>query len=47
MALRNIYVEGDPILRKKCRPVDKFDDKLATTGCASGGDMQAAVCHPH
>lgn len=30
MALRNIYVEGDPILRKKCRPVDKFDDKLAT-----------------
>lgn len=30
MALRNIYVEGDPILRKVCRPVEKFDEKLAT-----------------
>ncbi|MDE6594008.1 MAG: peptide deformylase [Oscillospiraceae bacterium] len=29
MALRNIFVEGDPILRKKCRPVEKFDGKLA------------------
>ncbi|MCM1577698.1 MAG: peptide deformylase [Ruminococcus sp.] len=29
MALRNIYVEGDPILRKKCRPVEKFDEKLS------------------
>ncbi len=28
MALRNIVIEGDPILRKKCRPVEKFDDKL-------------------
>ena len=28
MALRNIYVEGDPILRKVCRPVEKFDEKL-------------------
>ena len=30
MALRNIYIDGDPILRKKCRPVEKFDDKLHT-----------------
>ena len=30
MALREIVVEGDPILRKKSRPVEKFDDKLRT-----------------
>ena len=30
MALRNIYIDGDPILRKKCRPVEKFDEKLHT-----------------
>ncbi len=28
MALRNIVKEGDPILNKKCRPVEKFDKKL-------------------
>ena len=28
MALRNILNESDPILRKKCRPVEKFDDRL-------------------
>lgn len=28
MALRNIVKEGDPILLKKCRPVEKFDKKL-------------------
>lgn len=28
MALRNIVKEGDPILTKKCRPVEKFDKKL-------------------
>jgi peptide deformylase len=28
MALRNIVVEGDPILRKVCRPVDKVDDRI-------------------
>ena len=28
MALRNIVKEGDPILSKKCRPVEKFDKKL-------------------
>ena len=31
MALRNIVVEGDPILNKHCRPVEKFDKKLAQT----------------
>ncbi len=30
MALRNIYLDTDPILRKKCREVTKFDEKLAT-----------------
>lgn len=29
MAIRNIVMNGDPILRKKCRQVDKFDDRLA------------------
>lgn len=28
MALRNIVIEGDEILTKKCRPVEKFDQKL-------------------
>lgn len=28
MALRNIVKEGDPILTKVCRPVEKFDEKL-------------------
>lgn len=30
MALREIVVDGDPILRKVSRPVEKFDSKLAT-----------------
>lgn len=30
MALRNIVKLGDPILNKKSRVVDKFDDRLAT-----------------
>ena len=29
MAIRNIVKEGDPVLAKKCRPVEKFDSKLA------------------
>ena len=29
MALRNIVIEGNELLTKKCRPVEKFDDKLA------------------
>ena len=29
MALRNIVKKGDPILNKVCRPVEKFDDRLA------------------
>ncbi len=28
MALRNIRVDDDPILRKNSRPVEKFDDRL-------------------
>ena len=28
MALRKIVEIGDPILNKKCRPIEKFDDKL-------------------
>ncbi len=30
MALREIVIDGDPILRKISRPVEKFDSKLAT-----------------
>ena len=29
MAIRNIVKEGDTVLLKKCRPVEKFDEKLA------------------
>lgn len=29
MAIRNIFKEGDPILRAKCREVESFDEKLA------------------
>ena len=29
MAIRNIVKDSDPILKKKCRPVEKFDKKLA------------------
>lgn len=29
MAIRNIVKEGDPVLQKTCRPVEKFDEKLA------------------
>lgn len=29
MALRKVVTKEDPILRKKSRPVEKFDDKLA------------------
>ena len=29
MALRKIVVEGDPVLKKKRRPVEKFDARLA------------------
>lgn len=29
MALRQIVKDGDPILKKKCRPVEVFDDRLA------------------
>lgn len=30
MALRNIVKEGDAVLSKKCRPVEKIDDKIIT-----------------
>lgn len=29
MALRNIVKDGDPVLNKVCRKVEKFDDRLA------------------
>ncbi len=29
MAIRNVVKEGDSVLTKKCRPVEKFDKKLA------------------
>ncbi len=30
MALRTIVIDGDPILKKVCRPVTVFDERLAT-----------------
>ncbi len=30
MAIRNILNDSDPLLRKKCRPVTEFDDRLHT-----------------
>lgn len=30
MAIRNIFKEGDPVLRVKCREVERFDERLAT-----------------
>ena len=30
MAIRDIVKDGEPILRKHCRPVEVFDAKLAT-----------------
>ncbi len=29
MAIRNIVQDGDPILKKVCRPVTQFDEKLS------------------
>ncbi|MCI8422582.1 MAG: peptide deformylase [Lawsonibacter sp.] len=29
MAIREILVEGDPVLNKRCHPVTKFDEKLS------------------
>lgn len=29
MAIRKIVTEGDDVLAKKCRPVERFDDRLA------------------
>ena len=29
MAIREIVIQGDPVLSKKCHPVTKFDGKLA------------------
>lgn len=41
MALRTIVLEGDPILKKVCRPVTKFDDRLA----ALLDDMKETLLH--
>ena len=30
MAIRNIVKVGDPVLAKKCRPVEKIDDRIIT-----------------
>lgn len=49
MALRNIVTEGDPILLKKCRPVEKFiqktwdllDDMIETLADSGGVGLAA------
>ena len=30
MAIRNIRIDGDDILRKKCKPVEKMTDRIST-----------------
>ena len=35
MATRNIFVEGDSVLTKKCHYVTKFDDRLAMLICGA------------
>ena len=37
MALRTIVQDGDPILKKVCRPVTKFDDDMKETLLAANG----------
>ena len=32
MAIRNIVKKGDEILRKKCKPVTEFNEKLYAAG---------------
>ena len=39
MALRTIVQDGDPILKKVCRPVTKFDDRLGTLLDDMKGDL--------
>lgn len=42
MALRNIVTVGDPVLNKVCRPVVKFDERLAQLLDDMAQTMQAA-----
>ena len=42
MAIRNIVKDGDPILKKVCRPVTDFNEKLATLLDDMGDTMIAA-----
>lgn len=30
MAMRNVVIEGDPLLRKQCRPVDEITSRIIT-----------------
>lgn len=49
MALRNIIKDGDPVLLKRCKPVEKFDERLGqllddmaeTMYCAEGLGLAA------
>ena len=42
MAIRTIVKDGDPILKKVCRPVTEFNEKLATLLDDMGETMMAA-----
>lgn len=42
MALRNIIQDGDPVLKKKSRPITKFDDRLAELLDDMGQTMREA-----
>ena len=42
MAIRTIVKDGDPILKKVCRPVTEFNEKLATLLEDMGDTMMEA-----
>ena len=42
MAIRTIVQDGDPILKKKCRPVTEFNEKLGQLLDDMGETMVAA-----
>mgnify|MGYP004686058443 CR=1 FL=1 len=43
MAIRKVVQEGDEILRKICKPVERFDERLG----ALLDDMKDTVRHEH
>ena len=44
MAIRNIRTEGDPILRKKSKTVEKIDERVALIGTHQNTNCQHTGC---